>query len=556
MNRNGGSIYQSTLRPTTGAPHHSPGSGHHIDYGADDGGYGINDGNSPDTAVAVAIDGGGLPLETIERIARHGAPLHLTRAATTAIAASAHQLDMHARSGDRIYGLTTGVGALDQVALDQADMTLGDGHHTQARLLLGHAAAVGPAMVDDEVRAMLVCRIITLAQGLSGVQLTTVETLVAMVNAGVTPIVPCRGSVGASDLAPLAHAMLPLIGAGRARWRGRELAGDVAMQRAGIALRPLGGRDGLALINGLAQTTAVAALAVLDGERLVRAAELAGAMGAAALGVVATCFDPRSVAYKGHADSAQCATRLRALLGAVHTVGEPEAGDFREPLSLRTLHQVAGAARESLGHARAVVEAEAGAAVDNPLVAVDGWMTSNAANCDGHRIAQAADLAAGSLLSLAAASERRTARLLDPTWSRGLPAFLIPPDAPPDTTGLMIAQYTAAALVAELRTIATPSAGQSIPTCNGMEDVVSMSAIAARRLRNSIELARSVIAIELLCAARALELARVPAPSAELAAAHQAVCAEVARSVDYAPGNSPIGDDIARVTTMLARYPF
>ncbi len=451
--------------------------------------------------------------------------------------ASHEQLGRLVAAGTPIYGVTTGVGALDR----DRSAPVGE-HDRQVALLRSHAAGVGPAMRDEAVRAMMVARASTLARGMSGVSPAALDALLDLIARGVTPVVPELGSVGASDLAPLAHMALVLVGEGRARLDGAELPAAEALARAGLDPVRLAGRDGLALINGLAQSAALAALAATDAASLIETAEAAAALTLCALGVPRDFLDPRLAEAKRHDGQEGSARAMRDLLGG--SVARDGAGPLRAPLSVRYAPQVTGAARSALAFATTAIEAELGAAADNPLIFADGSLSSNSATTGGQELAQALDLLAIALTSVAVASERRTAALLD---GSALPLALRHPRARPGVdSGLLIAQYTAAALVAELRARGGAASLHSIPTCAG-EDQVSMSALAARQAGAAVERARTVVAIEVLCACQAVDVAGVElAPP--LAALHQRVRQRVPVLVE----DRVLGDDIAAALAAIA----
>ena len=440
------------------------------------------------------------------------------------------QLHRLVAAGTPIYGVTTGVGALDRDRSAQVSE-----HDRQVALLRSHAAGVGPAMSDEAVRAMMVARANTLARGMSGVSPGALGALLALVARGVTPLVPELGSVGASDLAPLAHMALVLIGEGRARLDGDELPAAEALARAKLDPVRLAGRDGLALINGLAQSTALAALAAVDAAPLIETAEAAAAMSLCALGAPREFLDPRLCEAKRHGGQEASARAMRDLLGG--SIARGSAGSLRAPLSTRYAPQVTGAARSALAFATTSIEAELDAVADNPLLFADGTLSSNSGTTGGQELAQALDLLAISITSVAVASERRTAALLD---GSALPLALRHPRARAGVdSGLLIAQYTAAALVAELRARGGAASLHSIPTCPG-EDHVSMSALAARQAGFAVDRARTVVAIEVLCACQAVDLAGV-----ELAPPLAALHARVRERVPVLVEDRILGDDIA-----------
>ena len=491
---------------------------------------------------SVALGTDGITIPDLVAVAHREARLELSASARRAIVASERALRSHLASGTAVYGLTSGVGALDGFAVQRR----ANPHH-QASLLRSHAAGVGTPLEAVVVRGMIAARVAAFARGMSAVHLGTVEALLAMLDRDVTPVVPSLGSVGASDLVPLAHAALPLLGEGRASYGGEILSGSEAFARAGITPPELGPRDGLALLNGLSLTAAVGALTVAEAQVFAEAMEAVGALGLVALGGLATSFEERSVRARPHPGALASAKRIRGWLEASSDPPTRTDDSLREPLSYRLLHQTTGALIEAIEVAHKVVSQELAAAADNPLVAEDGWTNSNVANFDGHRVALALDGLNAAFIGAAAASERRTARLLDPVHNRGLPPFLVHPDAQPGvSSGLMIAQYTAAAIVAELRVTSSPVTGQTIPTCNGTEDVVSMAAIAARRVRSTMERAFDVGAVELLAAGQATDLSRSPLPH-RLMAVHQRLRREIPCLIE----DRVLGEDLAMAVALL-----
>lgn len=492
----------------------------------------------------IEIGGESLTLAQVAAVAREGATVALSASGRNKVVAGERLLQRMMAEGHPIYGVTTGFGALDGKAVAAAD-----NRAQQQNLLKSHSAGVGPAMAAEAVRAMMLIRANVLATGLTGVRLQTLEALIQMLNRGVVPVVPEQGSVGAcGDLAPLAHMALPLIGAGKAVFAGEVLAGAQAMGKAGIALPDIAARDGIALINGTEQTTAIGGLALVDAVRLVEAAEIAAALSLEALGAVDDSFDRRVALAKPHPGQIATSARLEALTAGSANVLPPRPSRLRDALSLRCIPQVHGAAREAVDLAQRVLEIEINAANDNPLFEVSGgWVTSNSGNFHGQRAGEALDFLATSLTSLAVISERRSARLIDPHHNGGLPAFLIHPRAPQGLhNGFMIAQYTAASLVAELRMRSVPASIQSIPTCANTEDHVPMSPLAARRARDTVATLAQVIAVELLLAAQALDL-KGTAPAPALQPAYAAIRAKVPAMVE----DRVLADDIAAVHALV-----
>jgi histidine ammonia-lyase len=484
--------------------------------------------------VTVVIGGPSLPLTSLVDAAG-GAPVTLDGSAVARIEAGAARFAALAANGEAIYGYTTGLGALEREKVAAADNV-----EHQKRILRSHAAGVGPPMSDAAVRAMLLQRVHVLCRGQSGIRWPAVHAALQMISRDVLPIVPEAGSVGASDCAPLAHAALVLIGEGRARVRGEVLSGKDALARVGLAPIELAGRDAFALINGLSQSIALGALAVGRAECVVELADVICALGLAARGAPHDFLDPRSAAAKGHAAHADSAARQRALIaGAVR-----RSALLRTTLSTRYAPSVHGAATAATAHAHDVVQIEIDAVIDNPML-LGGDLTSNSGTTGGQELALALDQLAFGLAGVAAASERRTDVLLDGSRS-GLPPFLIDPRTSRGlSSGLMMVQVTAAAIVAEMRSRAVPASLQSIPTGAGTEDHVSMSAVAARHATWVVDQLELLLAIELLCACQAADLAGGPPPM--LIPIHQRVRAVVPHMID----DRVVGDDIAAVHRLV-----
>jgi len=493
----------------------------------------------------ISLDGRTLELADVAAVARGDAPVRLAPSAREAVRAGQQLLERMMADGTPVYGVTTGFGALDARGVaPEANRA------QQHNLLRSHAAGVGPPMSDDAVRAMMLIRANVLASGCTGARADALDALIAMLNRRVIPYVPERGSVGAcGDLAPLAHMALPLIGEGRARVAGGAwTSGAQALEAAGIAPPPVVGRDGLALINGTEQTTGIGCLAAADAGRLLDVAEAVAALTLEALGALADSFDERVALAKGHPGQGAVSARLRRLTAGSESVAAPRAGRLRDALALRCIPQVLGAARDALDHVEEGLRAEINAVNDNPIFGVaEGWVTSNSGNFHGQRAGELLDYLANSLTSVAVMSERRAARLVDPHQNGGLPAFLIHPEAAAgEHCGFMLAQYTAAALVAELRTRAVAASVQSVPTCANTEDHVPMSPVAARRAAFCAECAAQVTAIELLLACQALDL-RVLRPAPALRPLYEAVRARVAVMVH----DRVLADDIAALAALV-----
>ena len=470
----------------------------------------------------VVLDGSPLGIEGLVAVARHGDAVAVGDEARRRMAPSRAVVERLDSSDSVAYGVTTGFGALaDRVVAPSDRATL------SRRVILSHAAGMGAALDAEVVRGMLLLRARTLCAGYSGVRPALPEAITALLNTDLVPWVPEHGSLGASgDLAPLAHAAACLIGEGWVLDGGagrREARG--ALEERGLVALTLGPREGLAMINGTDGMAAVLALAVHDLSALLSAADLAAALSVEALLGTTTAFDADAVALRPAPGQATSAANLRALLEGSTVVASHRESHHavQDPYSLRCTPQVHGAARDVHAFAVQTVLRELAAVVDNPMV-LNGGMVSGG-NFHGQALAYAADMLASICADLAAVSERRLDRLLDPARSRGLPAFLTV--NPGLNSGLMIAQYTAAAIVVELRAAATPIAVQSMSTSAGQEDHVSMGFTAAMRTRRSVAGLRRVLAAEVLAAVQALELRAPlrpgPATSRVVAALRQRV---------------------------------
>jgi len=443
-----------------------------------------------------------MTLSDLGRVARREVRPGLAASARHAMAASRRTIEKAARAGDRVYGVTTGFGKFANVAIP-ADRI----RELQRNLVLSHAAGVGSPLPDGAVRAMMALRANALARGESGIRVQTVETLLAMLAADVLPVVPEKGSVGASgDLAPLAHLALALIGEGRVRWKGRLSTARRALRGARIRPVVLEAKEGLALINGVQMSVAVGGVALERCLFLARVADLAGAASLDAARGSDVAFDARIIRARPHPGALASAANLRALMaGSRIRESHRNCGRVQDNYALRCMPQVHGAARDAFAHAREVLEREMNSSTDNPLVFAADDRVLSGGNFHGAPVGLVLDYAAIAATDLASIAERRIEKLLDPAFSE-LPAFLVPEGGL--NSGLMMAQVTAAALVSECKILAHPASVDSIPTSGDKEDHVSMSPIAARKLAAIAENLAHVLAIELLTAFQAMEFLR------------------------------------------------
>jgi histidine ammonia-lyase len=496
-----------------------------------------------DGSREIELTGTGLGPADVIDVARGSATVALSSSARATMAASAAVVERLADAGEPAYGVSTGFGSLATVPI-AADRRA----QLQRSLLRSHAAGMGDTIEVEVVRAMMLLRARTLTMGYSGARPEVAQTIVDLLNARLTPVVPEHGSLGASgDLAPLAHCALALIGEGEVITDdGRRLGSAEALAAAGIEPLDLGAKEGLALINGTDGILGMLLLAIADLRALVQAAEIAAAMSVEALLGTDRAFAEDLIALRPQPGQAVSAANLRLLLEGSAIVASHRYDDPRvqDAYSLRCAPQVTGAARDALGHAERVAGAELESAIDNPMVLPDGRIES-CGNFHGAPLGLACDLLAIAAAEVGAIAERRTDRLLDASRSQGLPAFLA--EDPGVDSGLMIAQYTQAAMVAENRRLAAPASVDSLPTSAMQEDHVSMAWGAARKLRQVVANLNRIVAVELTVAARALDLRAPLEPARGTAAALAAI-----RGVAAGPGQDRwLAPELAEVERLV-----
>lgn len=464
----------------------------------------------------VVLTGADLTVADVEAVARHGTRAALDAHARLRMAEARAVIDALVARGEVVYGVTTGFGDLASTRIPAADAA-----RLQENLLASHAAGVGRPFPREVVRAMLLLRANTLALGHSGARPELVDRLLAFLDLGIHPVVPEQGSVGASgDLAPLAHLALPVVGRGEVERGGQTMPSLIALREAGLEPMELAPKEGLALLNGTQLMSALGALLLADADRLTRTASVAAAMTLEAMLGTEVAFSAPYQLARPHPGQVAVAAEVRHLLrgSGFQAVHHASTHKVQDPYSLRCVPQVHGAVRDALDHLRRVLDVELNSATDNPLVfpagadvpddalATGGGLVISGGNFHGEPIALALDFAKLALAELGSISERRTALMLDPRLNGGLPAFLTPD--PGRNSGLMIVQYTAAALASENKVLAHPSSADSIPTSANQEDHVSMGATSARHARTVLGHVEQIVAIELLAAAQALELRR------------------------------------------------
>lgn len=470
----------------------------------------------------ITIDGNSLTLTDVEEIAVRGVQVCLSDEAKERVIASRRLIEEILKSEQVSYGINTGFGKLSDVTIP-ADRLM----ELQLNLVRSHAVGLGNPLSLSEARAVLLLRANVLAKGHSGVRLVVLDTLLQMLNRGVTPVIPEKGSVGASgDLAPLAHLALVLIGEGEAFYAGERMAGGEAMARAGISTLVLEAKEGLALINGTQAMAALGSLLLMRARRLADLADLAGAMSLEALNGTSKAASPLIHNVRPHPGQKLVAERLLALTeGSEIMEAHRDCNRVQDAYSLRCIPQVHGAVRGAIEHVASVFEIELNSATDNPLVFAEVGEVISGGNFHGEPLALGLDYLAIALSELGALSERRIERLVNPDLS-GLPAFLTP--QPGTCSGFMIAQVCAVALQAENKVLAHPSSVDSLPTSANKEDHVSMGMTGALKLRTVVENLESILAIELLAAAQALDLHRPLRPGRGVEAAYRLIRTRVA----------------------------
>jgi len=505
------------------------------------------------------IDGNTLTLQDVIDVARHASrrSVVLSDEARERMAASRAWVDRVVATGQpTVYGINTGFGifADRHIPIDQAD-------RLSRNLIISHAIGIGEPFPEEVVRAAMLIRANTLAIGHSGIRPETVQTLIDMLNAGVHPVVPSQGSLGASgDLAPLSHLALVLsrdadddaLCSGEAIYHGERLPGHVAMQRAGIERRVLGAKEALALNNGATFCAAIAALAIVDAENLLEHGIIALAMTLEAQRGVSRAFDDRLHRARRQIGQREVAARVRELIADSTLIDATDR--VQDAYSLRAAPQVLGAVQDSLAHVRSIVERELNAATDNPLIFLD-FPDENKAlsggNFHGEPLGLALNFVSIAAAEIASISERRIARLLDEATSDGLPAMLAEHGGL--DSGLMMTQYTAASLVSENKTLAHPDVVDSIPTSANQEDFNPMAMGAARHARQIVAHGEQVVALELLAAAQALDLRLRADASVRLGQGTQQAHQIIRREVSFLERDRLIMDDARRMVALVQR---
>jgi histidine ammonia-lyase len=448
---------------------------------------------------SIALDGEHLTLEQVLSVARNMTPVKLHISGKEKLLKSRKIVERIISRGEVAYGITTGFGKFSDVSISTEDCNT-----LQKNIIMSHSCGVGEPLPQEVVRTMMLLRANSLAKGYSGVRLELVELLLDMLNSGIHPVVPCKGSVGASgDLIPLSHIALAMIGMGEVEYTGERMASKEALQQVGLRPISFTAKEGLALINGTQYMCALGSLAVLDALELFKSASIAAAMTFESLEGIPNAFDPRVHEVRPHQGQILCAQLMLKLLKGSELLERKRHKRVQDAYTLRCIPQVHGATLDAINYVKGILETEINSATDNPLIFPDGGDVISGGNFHGQPLALALDFLAIAVSELGNISERRTERMVNPSLNGELPPFLTRNGGL--NSGLMLLQYAAAALVSENKVLSHPASVDSIPTSGNQEDHVSMGSIAAYKVRTVIENVSWVIAAEMLAASRGME---------------------------------------------------
>ena len=490
--------------------------------------------------MAITLTGTGLTIDKVVEVARRRVPVALDPEARKRIEKCRALLEDKIQKNEIMYGVNTGIGELANVVLTQDQV-----EQYQRYLIYSHAAGYGKPMPEDIVRAAILSRINCHCHGHSGLRPVVTETLAALLNTGVTPIMCEKGSVGAcGDLSPMAQMALVPMGEGEAFYKGERLSGAEALKRAGIAPLVLHARDGLSMINGSNVIAGMAALTVHDVHRWLKMSEIAAAMTLEVLNANMKAYDERLHMTRGYPGALESAANVRRITEGSDLLAQP-GKKVQDAYSLRSTPQVVGAARDALKWARYMIEIELNGAADNPVFFPDEKLVLTGANFQGVPMAFPLELLGTAVTTIAVLSERRHNRLMNPHLSAGLPAFLT--KGAGMFSGLMLSQYTAGALICENRVLSHPAATGSIPAAADQEDFVSMGMTTALKTRQILDNAQAVLAIELMAGAQALDFRRPVKPGRGTQAAYDVIRKHVARLEE----DRPLYNDINRLKEVV-----
>ncbi len=444
------------------------------------------------------LDGESLTLEDVVTVAREGQQCQIDENAKKEVTESRKIVDDIVREKRVVYGVTTGFGSLCNVSISPEDAT-----QLQENLIRTHSSGFGDPLPEDTVRAIMLIRINSLVKGFSGIRLSTIEKLLELLNKGVHPYIPEKGSLGASgDLAPLAHMVLPILGLGKAYYKGELLPGKEALKKAGIEPIQLAAKEGLALINGTTVLTAIGALATYDAIQLLKLSDIAGALSLEVHNGINSPFEERLHTIRPQSGQLATARNIRNLIEGSKNISEATQNHVQDPYTLRCIPQIHGASKDSIAYVKEKVEIEINSVTDNPIICKDGHVISGG-NFHGEPMAQPFDFLGIAISEIGNVSERRVERLVNTSLSK-LPSFLV--KHPGLNSGFMITQYACAALASENKVLAHPASVDSIPSCENQEDFVSMGTIAARKAGEILKNSRRIVATEIMAACQALDL--------------------------------------------------
>ena len=448
----------------------------------------------------IHINGKDLTLDQVIAVARSGEKVELSKEAKNAVIKAREYVDKKLHEHAVIYGLTTGFGKFSDTFVPEEETA-----ELQRNLIISHSCGMGNPLPTEVVRAAMLLRCNALSRGNSGIRLSTIETMLEMLNKGVHPIIPEKGSLGASgDLAPLSHIVLVMLGEGEAEYMGQRMTGKKAMEKAGIKTIELAAKEGLALINGTQIMTAVACNVLYDAIELSKTADIAAAMTCEAQLGIKKAFDRKIQAVRGHKGQADCAANLLQILNGSNLAFDLNPDKVQDAYAIRCTPQIHGASRDAIEYVSGVISREINAVTDNPIIFPDEDEVISGGNFHGQPIALAMDFLGIAISEYADVSERRIERLVNPALSNGLPAFLTKHGGV--HSGFMITQYAAASMVSENKVYAHPASVDSIPSSANQEDHVSMGTTAARKAAMILDNARKVLGIEIFAACQALWL--------------------------------------------------